>query len=213
MRAIMGPKQLSFANYIETRKLLDITDCPLVHLVQCGEAVHVGGVYVGAPRDEVLHLVPVTGGAGGQEHTAVTEPDPPLLALQVPRLTSRLTVLPPLELLRPLHEGGVGPGLERHDQRNITITWTQHSSLLGLRLRQSQARHTNDRLGCSECSQAWLRLAVNGSKREGCVCVKGAVTVTDSLPVLTAVLLSECWRRAPVLSPLTAHLLPGQETD
>merc|ERR1719460_2896040 len=59
-------------------------------------------------------------------HAAVTEPDPALLPLEVPRLARRLTVLPPLELLRSLHEGGVRPGLERHDQRNITITWTQH---------------------------------------------------------------------------------------
>lgn len=68
----------------------------MTYLVQGGETVHIGRVYVGSPRDQVLHLLLVPGGAGGEEHAAVTESYSPFLALQVSWLTECLTVLPPL---------------------------------------------------------------------------------------------------------------------
>ena len=144
---------------------LTVDSVSLSHLVQRCEAIDIGGVYVRPPGDEAPHLVPVTRSAGRQEHAAVTEPDPALLPLEVPRLARRLTVLPPLELLRSLHEGGVRPGLERHDQRNITITWTQHCTAHYWVL-TGQSRPVPQMTGCWLVlgAQAW---PVNGSKREG----------------------------------------------
>ena len=113
--------------------LLDAKCCYLnlmfFHLVERSEPVHIGRVYVSASPQQLLHLVPVPGRAGRQEHAAITEPDPPVLRPRLPRLSESLTVLPPLQLLGSLDQGRVGAGLEGHGDDELALL-----SLSSLRL-------------------------------------------------------------------------------
>ena len=78
------------------------------------EPVHIGRVNVCPPPQQLLHLLPVPGRAGRQEHAAITEPDPPVLRPWLPWLSKGFTVLPTLQLLGSLDQSRVGASLEGH---------------------------------------------------------------------------------------------------
>ena len=82
--------------------------------MESGEPVHVGRVYVRPSPQQLLHLLSVPGRAGGQEHAAITEPDPPVLRPRLPWFSKSFTVLPPLQLLGSLDQRRVGARLEGH---------------------------------------------------------------------------------------------------
>ena len=89
--------------------------------MECSEPVHIGRVYVSPPPQQLLHLVPVPGRAGRQEHAAITEPNPPVLRPRLPWLSKSFTVLPPLQLLGPLDQGRVGASLEGHGDDELAL--------------------------------------------------------------------------------------------
>ena len=83
------------------------------YLMKRRESIHICRVDVCPPGQKFLHLLAIPRSTGGQKNTTITEPYP-TFSFGFRRFPERLAVLPPLELLGPLHESRVGPGLQRH---------------------------------------------------------------------------------------------------
>ena len=87
------------------------------YLMKRRESIHICRVDVCPPGQKFLHLLAIPRSTGGQKNTTITEPYP-TFSFGFRRFPERLAVLPPLELLGPLHESRVGPGLQRQGGRH-----------------------------------------------------------------------------------------------
>lgn len=83
--------------------------------MQRRQAVHIGGINVGAGFQQPQHLLPVAGQTRGQEHAAGRELDASSsVVLRIVGLSIRVRLLPTPQLLGPLRHGRIVAHLERH---------------------------------------------------------------------------------------------------
>ena len=85
-----------------------------IYLMQSSEAIDVGSVAIGAILQHALDFIFVSGTTRSKEDAAGGELDTLVFSFRRMRFSSRIRLIPALELFGPLEEGRITPIVQRH---------------------------------------------------------------------------------------------------